>query len=65
MEAAVQLERGVAGTGVFCILVGEFSHRQQPCPVVLLIVDEGPEIGLHCAVLPLGLAICLGVEGRR
>ncbi len=50
MEAAVQLERGVAGAGVFRIVIGEFRHRQQPSQVVLLIVDEGPDIGLHLAI---------------
>ena len=63
MENAVQLERSVAGAGVFHIVIGEFRHRQQPSPVVLLIVDEGPEIGLHRAVPFLCLAICPMVEG--
>ncbi len=63
MEAAVQLIRRVAGTGVFHIVIGKFRHRQQLSPIVLLIVGEGPEIGLHRAFLLLCLAICLGVEG--
>ena len=63
MEAAVQLKKGVAGAGVFRIVIGKFCHRQQPSLVVLLIVDESPEIGLHRAVLPLCLAICLRVAG--
>ncbi len=63
MEAAVQLKRGVAGARVFRIVIGEFRHQQQPSPVVLLIVDEGPKIDLYRTVLPLRLAICLRVEG--
>ncbi len=63
MEAAIQLERGMVGAGVFRIVIGDFRHRQQPCPVFLLIVDEGPEIGLQRTVLPLCLTICLRVEG--
>ncbi len=62
MEAAVQLERSVAAAGVFRIVIGEFRYRQQLSPVVLLKVDEGPEIGFHRAFLPLYLAICLRVE---
>ena len=64
VEAAVQLEKSVAGAGVFRIVIGEFHHRQQPSPVVLLIVDESLEISLYCADLPLCLAICLRVEGN-
>ncbi len=63
VEAVVRLEKSVADAGVFRIVIGEFRYRQQPSPVVLLIVDEDPEIGLHRVVLPLRLAICLRVEG--
>ncbi len=62
METAVQFERGVAGIGVFHIVISKFRYRQQPSPVILLIVDEGPEIGLHRAFLFLCLAICLRLE---
>ena len=63
MVAAVQLERRVTGAGVFRIVIGKFSHRKEPCPVVLLEVDEGSELGLHCAVLSLCLAVGLRMEG--
>ncbi len=63
METAVMLEKGVASAGVFRIVISEFRHRQQLSPVVLLIFDEGPGMGLHCAFLLLCLPICLRVEG--
>ena len=65
MEAAIQLEGGIAGAGIFRIIIDEFSHRQEPCPVILLVVDKDPEVGLHCTILPFSLAISLGVEGGR
>ena len=60
--AAVQLERYVTGAGVFCILIGKFSHWKEPYSVVLFKVDEGSEVGFHGAVLSLGLTVCLRVE---
>ena len=65
MEATIQLEGGIAGAGIFRIILGKFSHRQEPCPVILLVVDEGPEVGLHFTILPFSLAVSLGVEGGR
>ena len=63
MVAAVQLKRSVTGAGIFRIVIGEFSHRKESCPVVLLEVDKGSEVSFYGAVLPLGLTICLRVEG--
>ena len=63
MVAAVQLKRCVAGAGVFRIIIGKFSYRKESCPVVLLEVDKSLEVGFHRAVLPLGLAVSLRVEG--
>ena len=65
MEAAVEFERRVAGAGVLGIVVGELSHWQELCSVILLPVHEGSEVCLHCAVLPLCLAIGLRMESRK
>ena len=65
VEAGIQLEGGIAGAGIFRIIIGESSYRQEPCPVILLIVDKSPEIGLQCTILPFSLAVSLGVEGGR
>ena len=65
MEVAIQLEGGIADAGIFCIIIGKFSHWQEPYPVILLVVDKGPEVGLHCIILPFSLAVSLGVEGGR
>ncbi len=65
MEAAVEFERGIAGVDIFRIIIGKFSHWQEPCPVILLVVDKGPKVGLHCAILPFSLPVSLGVKGGR
>ena len=62
MVAAVQFKRCVANAGIFCIIIGKFSHREESYPVVLLEVDKGLEVGFYHAVLPLGLTVCLRVE---
>ena len=53
----------MAGASVLRIIIGEFSHRQEPSPVVLLIIDEDAKVGLHNTILPFSLAIGLRVEG--
>ena len=65
MEATIQLEGDIAGAGIFRIIIGEFSHWQESCPVIRLLVEKGPEVGLYCIILPLSLAVSLGVEGCR
>ena len=61
--AAVQLKWCVAVASIFCIIIGELSHWKELCLVVLLEFDEDTEISFYCAVLPLGLAVSLRVEG--
>ena len=65
MEAVIQLEGSIAGASIFCIIIGKFRHRQEFYPVILLIVDKGPEVNFHCTILPFSLAISLGVEDGR
>ncbi len=63
MELAGEFEKRVVGAGIFCIIVGEFSHRQWSSPVILFVIDEDSEVGLHRTILPFGLAVGLQVEG--
>ena len=62
MVVVIELERCVTGAGVFCIVIGKFSHWKEHCLVVLFKVDKGSELGFHSAVLPFGLTACLRVE---
>ena len=65
MEAAIQLKGGIAGADIFQIIISESSHRQDPCPVILLVIDKGPEVGFHSTVLLFCLTVRLGVESGR
>lgn len=51
------------GAGILGFVVGESCHRWEPSPVILLIVEKGSEVGFHRAVLLLGLAVGLCMEG--
>ena len=62
MVAAVEFERRVTGAGILGVIVRELSHWWRPGPVILFKVDEGLEVGLHGAVLPLCLTISLQVK---
>ena len=65
MEAAIQLKKGVANDDIFRIIIGKFSHWQEPCQVILLVVDKGLEVGFHSTVLSFCLTVRLGVESGR
>ena len=65
MEAAVEFERCVAGTGILDIVVCKLSHWQKPCPVILFSVYKDSEVCFLYAILSLCLAIGLRIESRR
>ena len=62
MISAIELERYVAGAGIFGVVVGKFCHEKKPCLIILLKVDKGSKVGFHCIILPFGLTVCLWVE---
>ena len=62
MISAIELERCVAGAGIFGIVVSKFRHGKKSCPIILLEVDKNLEVGFHHTILPLSLAIHLRVE---
>ena len=63
--SVIELERFVASTGIFGMVIYEFCHGQEFCPVILLLSDKGLNVCLHYAVLPLCLTICLRIEGCK
>lgn len=65
MVAVVDIERRVAGVRIFGVVVNKLSYWQKPSPVILLIINKRFEVCLHSAVLPLGLAVCLRMNGSR
>ena len=62
MISAIELKRCVAGAGILGVVVGEFCHGKKPCPIILLEVDKGSEVGFYRAILPFGLTVRLWVE---
>ena len=61
----VELKRRIPYTGVFCVIISKFRYRQEPCPVVLFVINKGFKVSFHCAVLLFSLAIGLRVEDNR
>jgi len=44
------------------IIIGEFGHREQPYPVILLVSHKCSEVGLNCLVESFRLSVRLWVE---
>ena len=63
MISAIELKRYVAGVGILGIVVSKLRHEKKSCPIILLEVDKSLEVGFHCTILPLSLAVRLRVEG--
>ena len=65
MISVIELEKYVAGAGIFGIVIGKLRHKKKPCLIILLKIDKGLEIGFHHTILPLCLIVCLRVENSR
>ena len=63
MISAIELKKCVANASIFGIVVGKFCYGKKPCPIILLKVDKGSEVGFHYTILPFSLAVCLRMEG--
>ena len=65
MIFAIELEKYMANTGILGIIISKLRYGKKLCPIILLKVDKGLEIGFHCTILLLSLVIRLWVEGSR
>ena len=65
MISAIELEICMTGAGILGIVVGKFCHGKKPCPIIILKVDKGLEIGFHCTILLFRLAVRLLLEDDR
>ena len=65
MISITELEKYVAGAGIFGVVVGKLHYGKKPCPIILLKVDKGSEISFHCTILPFRLVVYLQVEGGK
>ena len=65
MISALELEKCMASAGILIIVVSELCYKKKPCPIILLEVNKGSEVGFYCTILSLSLAVRLQVEGSR
>ena len=65
MISAVKLERCIAGTSIFDVIVGKLRYKKKLCPVILLEIDKDLKICLHYTILLFGLAIYLQIKGSE
>ena len=52
-------------TGIFGVVVSKLRHKKKLCPIILLKVDKGLELGFYHTILPFNLAVYLQIEGGR
>ncbi len=55
----------MTGAGIFRIIISKFSHKKELNLIILFIIDKNLETGLYYMVLPLSLAINLGVKSSK
>lgn len=55
----------MASIHIFCIPICKFCYAQKFFSVILLPINKNPEIDIHDAILPLGLAVCLRIKDSR
>ena len=53
----------MAGAGILGIVVSKLRHEKKLCPIILLKVDKGLEVGFYCTILLLSLAVRLQMNG--
>ena len=63
MIFAVELKKRVAGASIFVIAIGKLCYGKKTCPIILLEIDKGLEVGFYYNILPLSLAIYLRMKG--
>ena len=63
MISAIEFKRCVAGAGILGVVIGKLRHGKKLCPIILLEVDKGLEVGFHRVILPFSLTVHLWIEG--
>ena len=64
MVSAVELERRVSRASIFCVIISESRHGQEPCLVILFVINEGFKVNFYCAILLLSLAVSLRLKSH-
>jgi hypothetical protein len=61
VSSLVQEEGGLAYCLMNGVIVCELGEQEPVCPIVLLVIDKGPQVLFDLSVDPLSLPIGLGV----
>lgn len=65
IKTVVLLKQYVTDTGIFDIIISEFSYKKEPSQIVLIVIDKNSEINLYYTILFFRLSIHLGVEDSK
>ena len=65
MISAIELEKYMAGVGIFGDVVGKFRYKKKPYSIILLEIDKDSEVGFYCTILSFNLTVHLWMEGNR
>ena len=65
MISAIKLEKCIAKTSIFGIIIGKLYYKKKLYLIGLFKVNKCSKINLYYTVLSLSLAICLWVEDDK
>ena len=63
--AVHEVEWGESSRNMDSVVVGEFGHGYPLRPVILVVIEEDPEVLFQFLIDTFRLSICLRMEGRR
>ena len=61
--SVIELEKHMATTSIFGIILGKLRHKKKPYLIILLKVNEGLKINFYHTILHFGLIVRLWIEG--
>ena len=65
MISIIELEKYIAGTNIFGIVIGKFYYKKKLCTIILLKVYKNFQVGFYYIILPYGLAVRILVKSGK
>lgn len=62
MIVTVELKRRMASTHILSFVVCKFYYEHEFCLIIILSINKSMQIGFHCAILHLSMAVCLQIK---
>ena len=62
MIFAIELEKYMADTDIFSIVIGKFCHGKKLYLIILLEINKSLEVGFYYTILPFGFTVRLWLE---